>query len=213
MACGIPVPWPGVRPVLPAMKAQSLNHWTTREVPEGLIFTSETQLLEASLHLPLWLVLLKSMGSSSYHRRKEDLWEISAFSPAEILSSPFQRLFCAKCFSDTISANLHNTATTVPILSIRKQIQGLPRWCSGEESACQCRRWKRRGFDPWVGKIPWKRKWQPTPVFLPGESHALRSLADYSHRVVKSWTWVSNWVHTHKQRFKGHINCPWSISL
>ena len=48
---------------------------------------------------------------------------------------------------------------------------------SGKESACQCR---RRRFDPWVGKIPWRRKWQPTPVFLPGESLAQRSLAGYS---------------------------------
>ena len=36
------------------------------------------------------------------------------------------------------------------------------------------------GFAPWVGKIPWRRKWQPTPVFLPGESHGQRSLAGYS---------------------------------
>ena len=42
------------------------------------------------------------------------------------------------------------------------------------------------GFDPWVGKIPWRRKWQPTPVFLHGKSHGLRSLEGYSpegHRV------------------------------
>ena len=38
----------------------------------------------------------------------------------------------------------------------------------------------RFGFDPWVGKIPWRRKWQPTSVFLPGESHGQRSLASYS---------------------------------
>ena len=36
------------------------------------------------------------------------------------------------------------------------------------------------GFNPWVGKIPWRRKWQPTPVFLPGDSHGQRSLVDYS---------------------------------
>ena len=36
------------------------------------------------------------------------------------------------------------------------------------------------GFNPWVGKIPWRRKWQPTPVFLPGESHGRRSLVGYS---------------------------------
>ena len=54
---------------------------------------------------------------------------------------------------------------------------GLPRWVSGKESACQCR---RCGFDPWVGRIPWRRKWQPTPVFLPGKSHGQKSLAGYS---------------------------------
>ena len=39
---------------------------------------------------------------------------------------------------------------------------------------------RRRGFDPWVGKIPWRRQWQPIPVFLPGESRGQRSLAGYS---------------------------------
>ena len=54
---------------------------------------------------------------------------------------------------------------------------GLPRWLSDKESACQGR---KRGFDPWVGKIPWRRAWQPTPVFLPGKSHRQRSLVGYS---------------------------------
>ena len=44
----------------------------------------------------------------------------------------------------------------------------------------QCTRHRRLGFDPWVGKIPWRRKWQPTPVFLPGESHGQRSWVGYS---------------------------------
>ena len=39
---------------------------------------------------------------------------------------------------------------------------------------------KKPGFDPWVEKIPWRRTWQPTPVFLPGESHGQRSLGGYS---------------------------------
>ena len=51
---------------------------------------------------------------------------------------------------------------------------------SGEDSACQCRRCKRHGFNPWVGKTPWRRVWQPTPVFFPGESHGQMSLAGYS---------------------------------
>jgi len=56
----------------------------------------------------------------------------------------------------------------------------LLRWCSGKESTCQCRRRRRHRFDPWVGKIPWRREWLPTPVFLPGESHRQRSLMGYS---------------------------------
>ena len=56
----------------------------------------------------------------------------------------------------------------------------LPRGTSGKEPTCQCRRRKRCGFDPWVGKIPCRRKWQPTPVFLPGESHGQRSLVGHS---------------------------------
>ena len=41
------------------------------------------------------------------------------------------------------------------------EAKGLPRWCSGKESACQCRRCKRHRFNPWVRKIQWRRKWQP----------------------------------------------------
>ena len=46
-----------------------------------------------------------------------------------------------------------------------------------KKPACHCRRGKRCGFDPWVGKIPWRRTWQATPVFLPGETHGQRRLA------------------------------------
>ena len=51
---------------------------------------------------------------------------------------------------------------------------------SGKDSACQCRRLKRYRFNPWVGKIPCSRKWQPTAIFLPGKFHGQRSLAGYS---------------------------------
>ena len=51
---------------------------------------------------------------------------------------------------------------------------------SGKESICQCRRYKRHRFDPWVGKTLWGRKWQPTPVFLPRESYGQKSLMGYS---------------------------------
>ena len=64
----------------------------------------------------------------------------------------------------------------------------LPWWLSGKESAYQCR---RHSFDPWVRQILCRRKWQPTPVFLPGKSHEQRSLAGYitwyRKRVKRNW--------------------------
>ena len=69
--------------------------------------------------------------------------------------------------------------STVKFIYITHPKRGFPGGASVER-ACQCTRHKRRRFDPWVGKIPWRRAWQPTPVFLPGESHGQRSLACYS---------------------------------
>ena len=57
------------------------------------------------------------------------------------------------------------------------------------------------GFDPWVGKIPCRREWQPTPVFLPLKSHGQRSLA-----VAKTWTWLSGSACTHTHTHT-HISC------
>ena len=58
----------------------------------------------------------------------------------------------------------------------------VPQWLSGKESTCQGR---RCGFNPWVRKIPWRRKWQSTLVFLPGKSHGERSLVGCSPRSCK----------------------------
>ena len=55
-----------------------------------------------------------------------------------------------------------------------------PGWLRLQRTCLQCRRCRRHRFDPWVRKIPWRRKWQPTPVFLPGKFHGQRSLAGYS---------------------------------
>ena len=60
---------------------------------------------------------------------------------------------------------------------------GLPKWLSDEESTCQYRRLRRLVLDPWVKKIPWRRKWQPIQVFLSGESHGQRNLTGY-----RSWS-------------------------
>ena len=60
----------------------------------------------------------------------------------------------------------------------------------GPEYACQCKRYLRRGFNPWARKISWSRQWQPTPVFLPGKFHGQRSLTGFgpwSCRVGPDW--------------------------
>ena len=68
-----------------------------------------------------------------------------------------------------------------------QRMLGFPGGASGEEPICQWRRHQRHGFDPWVGEIPWRRAWQHTPVFLPGESHRQRSLVA-SQRVRHDWS-------------------------
>ena len=82
------------------------------------------------------------------------------------------------------------------VFLIRKLVDGMaeivftkPKASSGflggtscKEPACQCRKHKRHRFDPWVGKILWRRKWHPTPVFLLRESQGQWSLVGYSPR-------------------------------
>ena len=72
--------------------------------------------------------------------------------------------------SSSFSLYIHsvNIPFTVlkPSIGIIIYLPGLP-WLTGKGSACQC---KRRGFNPWVRKIPWSGKWQSTPIFLPGKN-------------------------------------------
>ena len=68
-----------------------------------------------------------------------------------------------------------------------------PHGSVGKESTCQCRRCNKCRFDPWVGKIPWKRNWQLIPVFFPGEFHEQRSLAGYSPQSRRVQTWLKWW--------------------
>ena len=59
-------------------------------------------------------------------------------------------------------------------------VESMDRWFSGKESTCQYRRLRRLGFNPWVGNIPWRRKWEPAPVFLPGKLQGQRTLVGCS---------------------------------
>ena len=97
-------------------------------------------------------------------------------------------LFCTrqdKTLEVKIKTQMRKRLTQLPFTDmdcIWVYIFGLPWWLSGKEPSCQCRRPRRPRFDPGVGKISWRRKWQPTPVFWPGESQGQRSLAGYSHK-------------------------------
>ena len=88
-------------------------------------------------------------------------------------------------------------------------MKGLPRWLRSKEYACQ--RW-RPGFDPWVRKIPWRRKWQPIPVLLPGKFHGWRSLVGYRPwgRKESDMTEQLHFTFTMDYNPPGYIVlCPW----
>ena len=96
----------------------------------------------------------------------------------------------------------------------RDVLMGFPGGSDHKESTYQCR---RPGFDPWVGKIPWRMAWLPTAVFLPGESHGWRSLAGYSpqgckescttERLTLSFSW------TRRRSPAPHLRQPRAVSL
>ena len=75
-----------------------------------------------------------------------------------------------ECSSERKSCTSPTLNRKLEIISLVR----LPRWLSGDEPACQFRRGKRCGFYPWVGKIPWSRNWQLTPVLFPGKFHGQR---------------------------------------
>ena len=85
---------------------------------------------------------------------------------------------------------LHDWTTTKPITLASHVAQ----WW---RIHLQCMRHKRCGLDPWVGKIPWRTAWQPTPVFLPGESQGQRRLAGYSPQGCKDSDMTEATEHTH----------------
>ena len=89
-----------------------------------------------------------------------------------------------------------------------------PGGTGGKESACQCRRHKRYSLDPWVGMIPWSRKWQPTPVFLAGKSHGQRSLVGYSPQGRKESDMTEHThTHTHTHTILSSLHLPHRIDF
>ena len=95
---------------------------------------------------------------------------------------------------------IHGTSVFIVVLfAVVLQQLVFPPGASGKKSICQCRRHKRCRFNPWVGKITWRRAQQPTLLFLPGEFHGQRSLEIYSLsglNETKRFTYTH--THTHK---------------
>ena len=112
-----------------------------------------------------------------------------------------------------MSAKARHTVIIQWTCSFQQYWGGLGGFPSGKESTCWCRRHKRHQFDLYVGKIPWRRAWQPTPVFLPGESHGQRTWWAKVHGVAKSWTWLK-WLSMHP---RGGLTPPyvwkWDLPL
>ena len=90
---------------------------------------------------------------------------------------------------------------------------GFPKWCSGKESTCQCRRHKRCRVYLWTGKSPWSRKWQPTPVFLPGESLGQKSLVGCSPWCCKELDTTEHKIALYVQILKWGLNQTSEIKL
>ena len=146
--------------------------------------------IPAPLRLPCvdcssrWLPLLQSTGSSVVGAlvvalRLQFLWFLDSGAQAQELwhmGLVASQLVASSLGQGSNPGLLHWQADSLP-----SELQG-----NGKESACQCR---RPGFDPWVGKIPWRREWQPTPVFLPGES---------------SWTEEPGWLQSVESQRVGH---------
>ena len=85
---------------------------------------------------------------------------------------------------------------------------GFPGGSSGKEPACQCRRHRRCRFNPWVRKIPWRRAWQPIPVFLPGKSHGHRSLVSCAPEGHKESNTTEMIYYTAAVAAKSLQSCP-----
>ena len=139
--------------------------------------------------------MLNTIICSNFHKCHNCQWLYSSritMISFLLFCTPFQLKGCEKQLSIICSVNVRYSRL------LKVALLGFPGGASDKEPACQCWRRSRRRFNPWVWKIPWRRSWQPTPVFLPGESHGQKSLMGYSHRVTKSWTHWNDNTHTRR---------------
>ena len=129
----------------------------------------------------------------SWPLQKSSRWAVKVMAVMDIRMSHDQVKYHHKFINDTS-----------PLCCLNWRM-GFPGGTSGKELTCQCRRCKKCGFDAWVVKIPCRWKWQPTPVFLPGESHGQKSLAGYSASAHRESNMTA---HTHSMAWWDWSLCP-----
>ena len=137
------------------------------------------------LSLPWWLICKESTWMQEM--QETQVWSLGQEDPLEVEMATHSSILAWKIpwTEDPdrlqfmgLHRNGHDWATEqVQMCAVS---EGFSWWLSGKEPACQYRRRRRCEFNLWVRKIPWRWKWQPTPVFLPGESHGQKSLVAYS---------------------------------
>ena len=120
-----------------------------------------------------WLSLLRVMEVRVESRNQIKTFKLIEFPPLAFIYWKRCSIWGTNCNS---IKRLFNSLFVV----LSSLMVGLPRWCCGKESAYRCRKCRRHTFSPWARKIPRSRKWQPTPVLLPGKSHGQRSLVGSS---------------------------------
>ena len=144
-----------------------MAEWSIGSRPEGGVCPSRSQLVS-------W---------QGWHHRRPTMGREALGCPCWSAGSSS---FCVTCWLLIWADTLHilfrwkfqvflNFKTAIDLIGTELYLR-LPRWCSDKESTYQCRRCKRNRFDPSVGKMSRSRKWQYTPVFLPGKLHGQRRL-------------------------------------
>ena len=161
------LPNPGIKPRSLALQADSLP-----TEPSGKLIELGRITLQILKHLR-WLTFRDSPGGPAVKTSPSNAWGV------HLITDWGNKILRAVWHGQNNKQTWRLADRPSQLKIIIMKIM-LPRWCSGKESTCWCRRCKRCGFSPWTGKSPWRRKWQPTPVSSPGESHGQRSLAGYN---------------------------------
>ena len=141
---------------------------------------------QRSEHHLRWSSLHKKWGSQIHEtqwllKEWKVIWQSILLAPeGTILNclSPVHTLSHTHTHTHTHTLNLNLFIKSID--SMYRKSQDFPGGAPDKEPTCQCRRCQRCEFSPRVGRIPWRRKWQPIPVFWPGEFHGQMSLVGYS---------------------------------